>query len=123
MFVSVLTCTSATLAALLTLERSARRLGLIDRPGGHKTHLSPTPVVGGIGIALGLLMTWLASPLLDPGSGFVAGAAGLVLLGIVDDPLIPRGDCRVTSRDATVDGSLVARINTIITQFQGDDRA
>lgn len=42
---------------------------------------------------------------------------------IIDDPLIPRGDCRVTSRDATVDGSLMARINTIITQFQGDERA
>lgn len=42
---------------------------------------------------------------------------------LIDDPLIPRGDCRVTSRDATVDGSLMARINTIITQFQGDERA
>jgi flagellar assembly protein FliH len=42
---------------------------------------------------------------------------------IIDDPLIPRGDCRVTSRDATVDGSLMARINTIIMQFQGDERA
>ncbi len=42
---------------------------------------------------------------------------------IIDDPLIPRGDCRVTSRDATVDGSLQSRINTIITQFQGDQRA
>ncbi|HEY0961890.1 MAG TPA: FliH/SctL family protein [Pseudomonadales bacterium] len=41
---------------------------------------------------------------------------------LIDDPLIPRGDCRVTSRDATVDGSLMARINTIITQFQGDER-
>jgi flagellar assembly protein FliH len=41
---------------------------------------------------------------------------------IIDDPLIPRGDCRVTSRDATVDGSLMSRINTIITQFQGDER-
>jgi flagellar assembly protein FliH len=42
---------------------------------------------------------------------------------LIDDPLIPRGDCRVTSRDATVDGSLQARINTVITQFQGDQRA
>jgi len=41
---------------------------------------------------------------------------------IIDDPLIPRGDCRVTSRDAMVDGSLMARINTVITQFQGDER-
>lgn len=42
---------------------------------------------------------------------------------LIDDPMIPRGDCRVTSRDATIDGSLMARINTIITQFQGDERA
>jgi flagellar assembly protein FliH len=42
---------------------------------------------------------------------------------IIDDPMIPRGDCRVTSRDATVDGSLMSRINTVITQFQGDERA
>jgi flagellar assembly protein FliH len=42
---------------------------------------------------------------------------------LIDDPLIPRGDCRVTSRDATIDGSLMARINTVITQFQGDERA
>jgi flagellar assembly protein FliH len=41
---------------------------------------------------------------------------------LIDDPMIPRGDCRVTSRDATVDGSLMARINTVITQFQGDQR-
>jgi flagellar assembly protein FliH len=41
---------------------------------------------------------------------------------LIDDPLIPRGDVRVTSRDATVDGSLMARINTVITQFQGDER-
>ncbi|NLD70015.1 MAG: undecaprenyl/decaprenyl-phosphate alpha-N-acetylglucosaminyl 1-phosphate transferase [Limnobacter sp.] len=85
MFVSVLTCTSVTLAALLTLERGAPRLGLIDRPGGHKTHLSPTPVVGGIGIALGLWLAWLASPLIEPGFGLAGGAAALVVLGIVDD--------------------------------------
>lgn len=42
---------------------------------------------------------------------------------LIDDPLIPRGDCRVTSRDSLVDGSLMSRINTVITQFQGDERA
>src|SRR5690606_10844856 len=57
----------------------------IDRPGGHKTHLSPTPVVGGIGIALGLWLAWLASPLIEPGFGLAGGAAALVVLGIVDD--------------------------------------
>jgi len=41
---------------------------------------------------------------------------------LIDDPLIARGDCRVTWRDAMIDGNLQTRINTIITQFQGDER-
>lgn len=41
---------------------------------------------------------------------------------IIEDPLITRGDCRVTNRESLVDGNLQSRINTIITQFQGDER-
>lgn len=36
------------------LARGAHRLGLIDRPGGHKQHATPVPLVGGIAIAVGL---------------------------------------------------------------------
>jgi len=41
---------------------------------------------------------------------------------LLDDPLIPRGDCRVSCGDSLIDGNLQTRINTIITQFQGDER-
>ena len=33
----------------------AERFGLVDKPGGHKTHNDHIPVIGGIGIFLGLI--------------------------------------------------------------------
>jgi len=45
------------LGLILGLIRLAPSLGLIDRPGGRKTHLFTTPVIGGFAIYLTLLMT------------------------------------------------------------------
>lgn len=42
---------------------------------------------------------------------------------ILDDPMVARGDCKVSNQDSLVDGNLSSRINTVITQFQGDERA
>ena len=36
------------------------RLGLLDRPGGHSTHTEVTPLGGGIGIWLGIMLTFLS---------------------------------------------------------------
>lgn len=44
------------LGLILALIRLAPALGLIDRPGGRKTHSFPTPVIGGFVIYLTLLM-------------------------------------------------------------------
>ena len=41
---------------------------------------------------------------------------------LVDDPMVSAGDCKVGTGDSLVDGNLMSRINTIITQFQGDER-
>ena len=41
---------------------------------------------------------------------------------VIDDPMIARGDCKVSCADSIVDGNLASRINAIITQFQGDER-
>ena len=38
----------------------AARLGLLDRPGGRKTHAVPVPLGGGIGIWVGVVITMLA---------------------------------------------------------------
>src|SRR5690554_1996393 len=50
-------------AVLFPIRRYARRLGLLDRPGGHKSHVTPTPLGGGIGIWLGVVLTMLCGTL------------------------------------------------------------
>lgn len=41
---------------------------------------------------------------------------------VVDDPMIPRGDCKVAHGDAVVDGNLQSKIDIMITQMLGDER-
>ena len=45
-------------ASLYPIRRFASRLGLLDRPGGHSTHVNATPLGGGIGIWLGIMATF-----------------------------------------------------------------
>ncbi len=59
----VVTLVPAALISALSLypiRYFAGRLGLLDRPGGRKTHATPVPLGGGIGIWLGVVMTLLA---------------------------------------------------------------
>lgn len=49
--------------ALYPIRSYADRLGLLDRPGGRKTHAAPVPLGGGIGIWLGIVSTMLAGTL------------------------------------------------------------
>ncbi len=44
--------------SLYPIRRFAQRLGLLDRPGGHSTHVNETPLGGGIGIWLGVMVTF-----------------------------------------------------------------
>lgn len=45
---------------LYPIRRYADRMGLLDRPGGHKSHTRPTPLGGGIGIWLAVILTFAA---------------------------------------------------------------
>lgn len=58
--VSAIPAAMLSCAALFPIRKHARRLGLLDRPGGHKSHVTPTPLGGGIGIWLGVVLTMLA---------------------------------------------------------------
>ncbi|TWT68184.1 MraY family glycosyltransferase [Crateriforma conspicua] len=49
--------------AIYPIRRHAIRLGLMDRPGGHKAHTQATPLGGGIGIALGVVVTFAIATL------------------------------------------------------------
>jgi UDP-GlcNAc:undecaprenyl-phosphate GlcNAc-1-phosphate transferase len=82
--VGLLVAAFALSAALCELiRRWAPALGLVDHPGGHKSHSAPTPLGGGIAIwattvsmpLLGLLVAGLARPWLPP--ALVAYADGM----------------------------------------------
>ena len=42
------------------LKPVAVQLGLVDHPGGHKTHTEETPLIGGVAIYLALTITILS---------------------------------------------------------------
>ncbi|MGE7139296.1 MraY family glycosyltransferase [Luteibacter sp. NPDC031894] len=85
----VLACAvSATVTAsmIVIMCRLAGPCGMVDRPGGRKTHAGEIPLIGGLAILTGLLASL---PLLSIPLGLqlhlVATAAILSLAGAVDD--------------------------------------
>jgi len=75
-----------TLIGLVSLNRLAPVIGLLDHPNARKVHLSSTPLTGGLSIALGASSLVIMNPAiaLDYQWLFI-GAALLVLVGSLDD--------------------------------------
>ena len=85
-----------TMALTLSLRPLAYATGLIDYPGGRKTHGNPTPMTGGLGIYLGLLSISILSPVLMAQYQTLLLLSGLVLIiGIVDDMYDIRASVRL----------------------------
>jgi len=100
---------SAALASALSLplwRRWCRQSGAIDEPGQRKIHASPIPLAGGLAVMTGLLVPLLAGALVAYGDtrsriaalfqyglgrravqllGIMAGALGMLLIGLRDD--------------------------------------
>jgi UDP-GlcNAc:undecaprenyl-phosphate GlcNAc-1-phosphate transferase len=75
-----------TLTAILLLRPLARKIGLVDKPGGRKTHSMDTPLIGGLGIYLGLLTGSLLSPdILAHYQSLLLISSLLLLIGLIDD--------------------------------------
>lgn len=76
-----------TFASLLTLNRLAPSLGLIDRPSPRKVHKNLTPVTGGLAIAVGvsLCVLIIAPTLSNTFYWILLGALMMVLSGAYDD--------------------------------------
>jgi UDP-GlcNAc:undecaprenyl-phosphate GlcNAc-1-phosphate transferase len=72
--------------SLAALRPLANSLGLVDHPGGRKTHGMPVPVIGGVCMWLGMV---IVLPLVDPGipglGAFLLASAVLVAVGVADD--------------------------------------
>jgi len=64
----------------------ARRIGLVDRPGGHKKHDGHIPVTGGPAVAIGVLGPALLLLPYTPYLASLAIALGILLVvGVLDD--------------------------------------
>jgi UDP-GlcNAc:undecaprenyl-phosphate/decaprenyl-phosphate GlcNAc-1-phosphate transferase len=73
--------------------RSALRLGVLDRPGQHKSHATPTPYLGGVAIvlavtlsiALAALIRGETSATLTQLLGILTIALAMAAMGLLDD--------------------------------------
>jgi UDP-GlcNAc:undecaprenyl-phosphate GlcNAc-1-phosphate transferase len=84
----VLTFLISSTAALFLLSRLASiatRVGLLDRPGVRKVHAEPKPLVGGVGMVMGLSIACLLFVPLANLRGFYMGMVILVSAGFLDD--------------------------------------
>lgn len=71
---------------LLVLRPLANVVGLIDRPGGRKTHHGEVPVVGGVAMYSGLIVAAAVAPALERiGVSVLVISAFMVLVGALDD--------------------------------------
>jgi len=76
----------ATLLLTPLAGRAAHRFGVLDRPGGHKTHLETTPYLGGIAVAAGLLaVAAIASGANGQLLTVLVGGVLLAAVGLADD--------------------------------------
>ena len=65
--------------------RLARATGFLDHPVGYKKHDRPTPYLGGVGVMVAVLLVALVAGGGSDVGIVVACAAGLCIVGIVDD--------------------------------------
>jgi UDP-GlcNAc:undecaprenyl-phosphate GlcNAc-1-phosphate transferase len=74
------------IVCIVSLEKIAGPMGLVDRPSGRKAHVGQVPVVGGLAIFLGILFAILSlgGAALERWD-LIAGLFVLVVTGVFDD--------------------------------------
>ncbi len=92
-----------TLCCIYLLKPVAMHIGLVDVPGGRKTHAHVIPLIGGVSIFFGFCFALLCLNIsLHNYRGLLAGSSILILIGVMDDfrELTPRirlaGQCLAT---------------------------
>lgn len=103
LILSIVVSVFTTLFCIYLLKPVAVHIGLVDTPGGRKTHAHAVPLIGGVSIFFGFCFSLLCLNIsLSDYRGLLAGSAILVLLGVIDDfrELTPRvrlaGQCIAT---------------------------
>jgi UDP-GlcNAc:undecaprenyl-phosphate GlcNAc-1-phosphate transferase len=86
LFLAFVVALSVTAALIPVLVRWAPVIGLTDSPGPRKVHSIPVPRVGGLAMAIGLLLPTLMTVDLIPSiRGVLLGLIVLLLFGLWDD--------------------------------------
>src|SRR5216684_4757780 len=78
----------ASLLFTVPVRALALRVGMVDRPGPRKVHLTPVPLLGGVAIYAGFVLAILLT--LDGAgrtqiAGILAGATLVAFVGFLDD--------------------------------------
>jgi UDP-GlcNAc:undecaprenyl-phosphate GlcNAc-1-phosphate transferase len=75
-----------TIAWLPVFGRIAAKWRVVDHPGERKVHSMPIPRIGGVAMAIGVLIAAIiVIPLAPPDKYFLVGAGVLTLFGALDD--------------------------------------
>jgi UDP-GlcNAc:undecaprenyl-phosphate GlcNAc-1-phosphate transferase len=86
LFLAFIVALSTTAALIPVLSRWAPAVGLTDKPGPRKVHAAPVPRVGGLAMAVGILVPVLVTvPLTAPIRGVLLGILILLCFGLWDD--------------------------------------
>jgi UDP-GlcNAc:undecaprenyl-phosphate/decaprenyl-phosphate GlcNAc-1-phosphate transferase len=86
LFLAFVVALSVTAALIPVLVRWAPAIGLTDAPGPRKVHSIPVPRVGGLAMAVGLLIPVLLTvELTPPVRGLLLGLVVLLIFGVWDD--------------------------------------
>ncbi len=67
------------LLAMFALRPVAIAVDLIDRPGGRKRHVGEVPVVGGLGMLLGMMLGTGLMPSASEATGVLLAASALLV--------------------------------------------
>ncbi len=86
LFAAVIVALATSLIFMIALRPLAESVGLVDRPGGRKSHVGDVPLVGGPSMFLAFLVGIALLPESTPQLAFLPLAASLlVVVGLIDD--------------------------------------
>jgi UDP-GlcNAc:undecaprenyl-phosphate GlcNAc-1-phosphate transferase len=75
-----------TMIFITGMSPVARKIGLVDLPGGRKHHRGQVPLIGGLGVAIGMMIGLLLLAIsLSTFRAYLAGVVLLLVVGVLDD--------------------------------------
>jgi UDP-GlcNAc:undecaprenyl-phosphate GlcNAc-1-phosphate transferase len=100
---SMVVAFAVTTSFMFALRPVARSVGLVDRPGGRKSHIGEVPIIGGIAMFLGMFTGIHVLMGVDPGiSSVMIASLILVAIGVTDDKYTVPAPVRFVAQISTV---------------------